>query len=403
MANYKKYNHDGPTAEDKAIDLFASMMIEKIESLTAKDNWQKPWFTDGAMQWPKNLSGREYNGMNALMLMMHCEKEGYKVPRFATFDSIQRLNVVAEEKARKHGEGSAPRVSINKGEHSFPVCLTTFTCIDKETKERIKYDDYKQLSDEEKKRYNVYPKMSVFRVFNVGGQTNIREARPDLWEKLVGENALPKREEGNLLSFEPIDVMIRDNRWICPIKTERQDNAYYSLSKEEIVVPEKSQFKDGESFYGTLLHEMTHSTGGENALGRIKPSAFGSDDYAREELVAELGSALVCQRYGMAKNLKQDSATYLKSWLDSLRESPQFIKTTLVDVKKATSMICQNIDRISLELEQKADKTQMVEEERDNDKALGIEVQVKTAKPKEQEQPEAVVAEEQHVHRGMRR
>lgn len=54
-----------------------------------------------------------------------------------------------------------------KGEKSFPVMLTTFTCIHKETKEKIKYDDYKKLSDEEKAQYNVYPKMQVFRVFNV--------------------------------------------------------------------------------------------------------------------------------------------------------------------------------------------------------------------------------------------
>jgi hypothetical protein len=54
-----------------------------------------------------------------------------------------------------------------RGEKSFPVTLTTFTCIHKETKEKIKYDDYKKLSENEKKEYNVYPKMQVFRVFNV--------------------------------------------------------------------------------------------------------------------------------------------------------------------------------------------------------------------------------------------
>lgn len=59
--------------------------------------------------------------------------------------------------------------------------LTTFTCIHKETKEKIKYDDYKKLSDDEKEQYNVYPKMQVFRVFNVA-QTNLQEARPELWQ-----------------------------------------------------------------------------------------------------------------------------------------------------------------------------------------------------------------------------
>ena len=159
MAGYRTRNTEGPSSEDKALDLFAEMMIEKIESI--HKDWHKPWFTEGALQWPRNLSGREYNGMNALMLLLHCENEGYKIPRFCTFDCVQRLN-----KPGKDGQ-ELPRVSVLRGEKSFPVMLTTFTCIHKETKEKIKYDDYKKLSDEEKAQYNVYPKMQVFRVFNV--------------------------------------------------------------------------------------------------------------------------------------------------------------------------------------------------------------------------------------------
>ena len=66
------------------------------------------------------------------------------------------------------------------------------------------------------------------------------------------------------------------------------DSAYFSISKNEIVMPEKRQFKDGESFYSNLFHEMGHSTGAEGQLDRIKPATFGSAEYAREELVAEL-------------------------------------------------------------------------------------------------------------------
>ena len=325
------------------IILCQTLMIEKIESIS-KD-WRKPWFTEGALQWPRNLSGREYNGMNALMLMLHCEKEGYKIPRFCTFDCVQRMN-----KPGKDGQ-ELPRVSVLRGEKSFPVMLTTFTCIHKETREKIKYDDYKRLSDDEKQEYNVYPKMQVFRVFNVQ-QTNLREARPELWEKLEKENSRPEIDAGERFDFEPVDRMINENLWICPIHPRHQDEAYYSMSKNEIVVPEKGQFKDGEAFYGTLFHEMTHSTGAEGVLDRLKPTSFGSKEYAREELVAELGSALVSQRYGMTKHIKEDSCAYLKSWLDELKESPQFIKTTLLDVKRATSLITQRVDRIAQGLDE---------------------------------------------------
>lgn len=342
MAGYRKRNAEGPNSEDKALELFAEMMIEKIESIS-KD-WKKPWFTEGALQWPRNLSGREYNGMNAFMLLLHCENEGYEIPRFCTFDCVQRLN-----EPGKNGQ-ELPRVSVLRGEKSFPVMLTTFTCIHKETQEKIKYDDYKKLSDNEKQQYNVYPKMKVFRVFNVA-QTNLREARPELWEKLEQENARPKIEDGKHFSFSPVDTMIKDNLWICPIKPMHQDSAYYSISMNEIVVPEKEQFKSGEAFYGTLFHEMTHSTGAKDVLDRIKPTAFGSEEYAREELVAELGSALVAQRYGMTKHIKEDSCAYLKGWLSELKESPQYIKTTLLDVKRAASLITQKVDKVAQDLE----------------------------------------------------
>ena len=343
MAGYRRQNADGPNSEEKALDLFAEMMIEKIESIN--EDWRKPWFTEGALQWPRNLSGREYNGMNAFMLMLHCEKEGYKIPRFCTFDCVQRMN-----KPGKDGQ-ELPRVSVLRGEKSFPVMLTTFTCIHKETKEKIKYDDYKNISEDEKKEYNVYPRMQVFRVFNVQ-QTNLREARPELWEKLEMENGRPEVKAGEQFDFEPVDRMISENLWICPIRPMHQDSAYYSITKNEIVVPEKRQFKDGEAFYGTLFHEMTHSTGAKGVLDRLEPTAFGSKEYAREELVAELGSALVSQRYGMTKHIKEDSCAYLKSWLDSLKESPQFIKTTLMDVKKASSIITQKVDRIARGLDE---------------------------------------------------
>jgi antirestriction protein ArdC len=350
---------DGPNSEERALQRFAQMMIEKISSF--QGDWKKPWFTEGALTWPKNLSGREYNGMNAMMLMMHCEKEGFKLPVFCTFDRVTSLNYSKDKEggrvAASDGQGNElPRVSVNKGSKSIPVFITTFTCVDKETKEKIKYDDYKRLSAEEQKGYNIYPKLSVYNVFNVD-QTNLKEARPDLYHKLEEQNQLvrPEAKEGEEYTFEPVDHMIAHNEWICPIKPVHGDNAYYSISKKEIVIPEKSQFKDGESFYGNLYHEMAHSTGAEDQLNRLKPTAFGSKDYGVEELTAEMTAALVCQRYGMTKHLKEDSVAYLKGWLDNLKEDPAFIKNVLTDVKKASSMITTRIEGVRLDREVKLD------------------------------------------------
>lgn len=364
MTKQRIYNADGKSSEDRALDLFADMMIERIQSLSSKDGWKKPWFTEGSLSWPKNLSGREYNGMNALMLMMHCEKNGYKLPVFCTFDRVAGLNFTKDKQGKRQqvkGKGGEvlPQVSILKGEKSFPVFITTFTVVNKETKERVNYDDYRQMSEELRQQYNVYPKLQVYNVFNVS-QTNLQEARPELYKKVEESCGQSKpMEMGDDYSFPPVDKMIKEDGWICPIKPLFGDSAYYSISKNEIVIPEKKQFKDGESFYSNLFHEMTHSTGAEGQLDRIKPTSFGSEEYAREELVAELTAALTAQRYGMTKHLKGDSAAYLKSWLDSLKESPQFIKTTLMDVKKASSMLTQHIDKMALEIE----KTQSAKEE----------------------------------------
>ena len=356
MTKQRIYNADGKSSEDRALDLFADMMIERIQSLSSKDGWKKPWFTEGSLSWPKNLSGREYNGMNALMLMMHCEKNGYKLPVFCTFDRVAGLNFTKDKQGKRQqvkGKGGEvlPQVSILKGEKSFPVFITTFTVVNKETKERVNYDDYRQMSEELRQQYNVYPKLQVYNVFNIS-QTNLQEARPELYKKVEESCGQSKpMEMGDDYSFPPVDKMIKEDGWICPIKPLFGDSAYYSISKNEIVIPEKKQFKDGESFYSNLFHEMTHSTGAEGQLDRIKPTSFGSEEYAREELVAELTAALTAQRYGMTKHLKGDSAAYLKSWLDSLKESPQFIKTTLMDVKKASSMLTQHIDKMALEIE----------------------------------------------------
>ena len=128
-------------------------------------------------------------------------------------------------------------------------------------------------------------------------------------------------------------------------------------------------------------------------MNRLQPqSGFRSDEYAREELVAELGSALVCQKYGMTKNLKEDSAAYLKSWLGSLKESPSFIKTTLMDVKKATSILTQRIDEVSLEIkEQQSEDVAASVSEKDTEEK-GMEQAVSSDNSEQTEAEEEKVA-----------
>lgn len=400
----KQYTHsDGRSAEDRALDFFAESMIQKIETL--QGDWKKPWFTPGAAQPPKNLSGRSYNGMNSIVLMLQQEKHGWATNRYATFDRLAGLNFEKTKQGARtpilDSDGNKlPMVSVKKGEKSTPVFLTTFSVVNPETKERIKYDDYKQLSEDERAKYNVYPKLQVYNVFNLD-QTNLKEARPEMYQKFLSETQGEIRQSSKgMVEFPAINTMIDKNLWYCPIKPIKGDNAYFSISKDEIVIPLKEQFVDGESFYSNLLHECTHSLGAEGRLNRLKPASFGSKEYAREELVAELTAALVSSQHGMEKHVKTDSAAYLKSWLDSLKENPDFIKSTLMDVKRASSVINNRIDAVNLKLEQgeKADYSDIREQNKNFSASFSQSNRANvTEEPKQEQQNEekpAQVAEE---------
>lgn len=111
----KRYNPDGPSAEERALERFTELMIKKISSI--KGDWKKPWFTENFMAWPKNLSGREYNGMNALMLMLLCEENSYKLPVFCTFQRVSGLNYSTDR------QGNHKPLTDANGE-SFRRCLS---------------------------------------------------------------------------------------------------------------------------------------------------------------------------------------------------------------------------------------------------------------------------------------
>ena len=360
MAADKKYHSDGPSAADRALERFTELMIEKIQSF--QGDWKKPWFMPGAAIPPQNLSGRHYNGGNSLMLMLQAEKMGYDIPVWGTFDRITNLNYIKDKngnvfQARDKNGNKLPMVAVNKGEKSFPVFLTTFTVVNPQTKERIPYDDYRNLSKEEQAKYKVYPKLQVFNVFNVAGQTNIAETRPELYEKLKQLAAGQIVHQGDLKSDPAIDRMIDDNLFFCPINQVKGDKAYYSPARDEIVIPTREQFIDGEAFATNTLHECAHATGAASRLNRTMGHAFGSEEYAKEELTAELSAALIASQHGLTKHVKNDSAAYLKSWLGSLQQGPDFLKTVLSEVKRCTGMINQRLDAIQLELDkgEKAD------------------------------------------------
>lgn len=316
---------------EKALKQFADLMISKIEMVD--DDWKKPWFSPFGGGLPQNIDGREYKGSNMFLLYLLTEMQGYEMPVYLTFNQ-----------AKDSG------LHILKGAKSFPVIYWNFVVKDSEGN-KIPYDEYKLLPNEEQEKYKVTPFMNTYPVFNVE-QTNIKEQLPEKWEKLKSKFSAPElKDENGMFRIPLIDNLIKEQKWVCPIKIEKSDSAFYKNGTEKfIIVPLKGQFTDGESWYSTVLHEMAHSTGSEELLDRLKPTSFGSKDYAREELVAELTAATTGSNLGISTCIREENAQYLKSWLSSLKEDPKFIYSILSDVAKASTMINEKVNEMSSSL-----------------------------------------------------
>lgn len=101
------------------------------------------------------------------------------------------------------------------------------------------------------------------------------------------------------------------------------DEAFFSPSRDQIHMPPMAAFSEPGAYHATLLHEAVHATGHKSRLDRLVPAAFGSENYAYEELVAELGAAMLCQFCGVNGDLRH--AGYIGSWLKALKENKRFI------------------------------------------------------------------------------
>ena len=368
--------------EDKMYQKFSEIMIKQLEELKVA-KWQKPWkATAGGMNEAINLDGRPYNGTNSFFLTMLAADAGYKSNIWVTYNRLIQENFT-ESKAKGKGAKPKPKVDkdgnklplvhINKGEESTIVSFSKPIFFDKETHEKIDMtlEEYNQMSQAARETIAVRMARQTFRVFNIA-QTNLEEARPELYKQLqdkyfpTSEQALSNNKHEHHLPV--VDEMLYNDLWICPIKLEHGDEAYYSISKNEIVIPTRPQFDTDEHFYSNLFHEMSHSTGASHILTRLNtPSRFGDDDYAREELVAEMSAAFLAQKYGIAKYTKGDSVNYLKSWLGCLKKSPDFIKTVLNDVKKSTQYTTARFDKIDKEMSkgQNADYSMIAKENKE--------------------------------------
>lgn len=139
------------------------------------------------------------------------------------------------------------------------------------------------------------------------------------------------------------EAVIRDyvDRSGVTLRITESDRAFYRPSTDEVVIPKLSQYQKQEEYYSTLFHEMTHSTGYKSRLDRISDiAAFGSHEYSREELVAELGAAFLVNHCGLESDASfRNSAGYIQGWLKALKDDKRLIVSAAGAAERAVNMI----------------------------------------------------------------
>jgi antirestriction protein ArdC len=286
----------------KAIDTMQEI-TNKVVSLMEEHgtDWSRPWRDSArAVGNPISAKKREYTGINFLNLGFITAMSGYKSPVFATFKQWKSLGA-----------------TVNKGSKGTHVLFYT----------TLKIKD--KVTGEEKSI--PFPKTYV--VFNADQVSG--------WDGSWLEDTdseLDGVQDWN--DIETADNFI--SKLPAKIEYKPQNQAFYSPAQDIVVLPERHQFKNASGFYGTALHELIHWTGHSSRHDRFKSfGKFGDKDYAFEELVAELGSAMLSNKLKVDSEPRADHAKYLNSWIKCLKSDPKAITKAAALSQKACTYLTE--------------------------------------------------------------
>lgn len=262
--------------------------------------WHKPWKAELGGEQANLISKKSYRGINRFIL--NCAP--YDRPYWLTYNQAAALGG-----------------TVRKGEKGTPIIFW-------------KQGSYVKAGEEESGERTTSFVLRYYTVFNVAqcdGLTAHLPALPATTEAVIAS----KRTEA-----ERIALGFANGPRVAHV---RGDRAYYTPAQDAVTMPERTQFANQDEYYSTLFHELTHSTGHENRLNRqtlVDASYFGSCNYSKEELVAEMGAAFLCGAAGIENAaVLKNSASYLKGWSAKLKGDSRVIVLAAGQAQRAADHI----------------------------------------------------------------
>jgi len=265
--------------------IVTEQIIRRLEQGVAP--WRQPW----NVAHPTNLlSKKPYRGINVLLLAVR----GYGSPYWLTYKQATVLGG-----------------NVRRGEHGTRVVFWKFDKHETETPDGETVEKTSAI-------------LRYYTVFNVEQCDGIKAPRPS---RVVN----PIEECDRIIAGMPhAPGFTQDVR------------AWYRPSNDTVGMPARNAFDSAESYYGTFFHELTHSTGHPSRVGRDgieKLEQFGSESYSREELIADIGAAMLCGVAGIAPQTVANSASYLQSWLRVLKADSRMVISAASSAQKAADYI----------------------------------------------------------------
>ena len=286
-------------SKQNVFDRITATILEKLEAGVLP--WRKTWAegnADNGLALPRNAnSGRAYNGLNRLVLMIEALDKGYTSNLWITPNQCKKAGL------------------------DFRGTKTTEVIFWKRTERKVEKSD----GSEETKR-GMFAKS--FRVLNL--------------DQVKGDKSQFEKREAPRVEFTTPELAerIRDGLGLSALE-HGGDRAFYAPSADLIKMPPVEAFECEGSYQATLLHEATHATGAKHRLDREFGARFGDERYAVEELVAELGAAFLSEVLGVEGDLIDNHASYLDHWVKVMKGDARAILTASSKAQAATDLILE--------------------------------------------------------------